>query len=585
MQNDHRQINTSRPGIQIAIWLLFTAVIVSIILLAWVPPVSRDALTHHLAVPKLYLQQGSIHEIPGVTFSYYPMNVDLLYMIPLYFGNDIIPKFIHFVFALATAWLIFSYLRKRLDPVWAAGGALFFLSVPIIVKLSITVYVDLGLVFFSTAALMGLFKWIENRFKLKYLIISAICCGLALGTKYNALIVLFLLTVFVPLLYILQTKNEADGVNTASSPGPQNQQLRAVGAGVVFCLIALAIFSPWMIRNYIWQNNPVYPLYHNFFKPQTIAEPAAVDGAGQGADNLKPAGNKKASSGWGPFAIRKIIHGEEGWEIALIPIRIFFQGRDDDPRYFDGKLNPFLFLLPFFAFFHGRKNPRLLRIEKKFLLAYSILFILYAYLKTDMRIRYIAPVIPPLVILSTFGLYRIHKLIAPKAVRGSRQAAQAVVLALIAGILIFNASYIIQQFKIVDPFSYISGRIDRDAYITRYRPEYTVIQYANSHLGADAKLLVLFMGNRRYYSDREMLFGHRLFLNTVKKADSAKALLKVLQQRGLTHLLIRYDLFNRWSDKQFNDREKMILRTFFDVDVKALVSENGYGLFELADSH
>ncbi|MEJ2284952.1 MAG: hypothetical protein P8X85_15315, partial [Desulfobacterales bacterium] len=240
---------------------------------------------------------------------------------------------------------------------------------------------------------------------------------------------------------------------------------------------------------------------------------------------------------------------------------------------------------PFFAFFHGRKNPRLLRIEKKFLIAYSILFILYAYLKTDMRIRYIAPVIPPRVILSTFGLYRIHKLIAPKVVRGSRQAAQAVVLALIAGILIFNASYIIQQFKIVDPFSYISGRIDRDAYITRYRPEYTVIQYANSHLGADAKLLVLFMGNRRYYSDREMLFGHRLFLNTVKKADSAKALLKVLQQRGLTHLLIRYDLFNRWSDKQFNDREKMILRTFFDVDVKALVSENGYGLFELADSH
>ena len=202
--------------IKIALLLLFVALIGAIILLSWVPPVSRDALTHHLAVPKLYLQQGGIHEIPSITFSYYPMNLDLLYMVPLYFGNDIIPKFIHFVFALLSAWLIYSYLKKRIDRLWALGGALFFLSLPIIVKLSITVYVDLGLVFFSTASLMGLFKWIESRFQLKYLILSAFCCGLALGVKYNGLIVLFLLTVFVPLLYKQQANTGAAGKNAVS---------------------------------------------------------------------------------------------------------------------------------------------------------------------------------------------------------------------------------------------------------------------------------------------------------------------------------------------------------------------------------
>ena len=105
--------------------------IVAIVILSWVPPVSRDALTHHLAVPKLYLQHGGIYEIPSIVFSYYPMNLDLLYMIPLYFGNDIAAKFIHFIFALLTAWLIFSYLRKRLDTGWALVGALFFLSLPL----------------------------------------------------------------------------------------------------------------------------------------------------------------------------------------------------------------------------------------------------------------------------------------------------------------------------------------------------------------------------------------------------------------------------------------------------------------------
>ena len=133
-------------------------------LLASVPPVSRDALTHHLVVPKLYLQHGKMVELPAIPFSYYPMNLDLLYILPLYFGNDIVPKFIHFLFALMTAGLLFGFLKKRSGTLYALFGCLMFLSTPVIVKLSITVYVDLGLVFFSTAALIYLIKWSETDF-------------------------------------------------------------------------------------------------------------------------------------------------------------------------------------------------------------------------------------------------------------------------------------------------------------------------------------------------------------------------------------------------------------------------------------
>jgi len=555
----------------------------SIIVLSMVPPVSRDALTHHLAVPKLYLEHGGIYEIPSLKFSYYPMNLDLIYMIPLYFGNDIVPKFIHFAFGLLTAGLIFSYLRKRLDGIWAGGGALFFLSLPIIVKLSITVYVDLGLVFFSTASLMSLFKWRQSRFQLKYLILSAVCCGLALGVKYNGLIVLFLLTVFVPLLYKLQADADAAEKNTISIKSSLLRQLRAVGSGIIFCLIALMVFSPWMIRNYIWKDNPVYPLYNSFFNPQKVAM-APGPGAAVKPDaeeNIISPENKKKSSSWGPLAIRKVIYREAWWEIALIPVRIFFQGRDDDPRYFDGKLNPFLFLLPIFAFFQLKMNPKDVKVEKKFLFSFAILFILYAYFKTDMRIRYIAPAIPPLVILSTFGFYRIHTFIARQWSQGRGQGAQIAVVLLAAVIFSFNGRYIIHQFKLVDPFSYISGRVERDAYITRFRPEYTIIQYANRHLAADAKLLVLFMGNRRYYSDRELIFSRNLFRKIVKKAGSAQAIFKDLQKRGFSHLLIRYDLFNTWTDKQFSHPEKKMLKVFFDRNAKPVLSRNGYGLFKL----
>ena len=129
--------------------LLIVGMIIVVVLMASVPPVSRDALVHHLAVAKLYLLHGGIYEIPSLDFSYFPMNLELLYMIPLSLGNDIIPKYMHFLFGLATAGLIFFYLKKRINTIYGLCGSLFFLSIPVIVKLSITVYVDLGLIFFQ----------------------------------------------------------------------------------------------------------------------------------------------------------------------------------------------------------------------------------------------------------------------------------------------------------------------------------------------------------------------------------------------------------------------------------------------------
>ena len=326
---------TLRFGLILSLVVLVCAVCV----LAWVPPVSRDALTHHLAVPKLYLQNGGMVELPAIGFSYFPMNLDLLYLIPLYFGNDILPKFIHFAFGLLTAGIIFKYLKKRLNTNYGLLGALVFLSIPVILKLSITVYVDLGLVFFTTAALIYLFKWNEAPSVKRYLIISAVFCGLALGTKYNGLVALALLTLFVPFMYL--KSNDATG----------QSQLKALGWMTVYFVVALIVFSPWMIRNLIWTGNPVFPLYRNVFQTDQAVASKVL------SDDLQAEIDKRTED-WNHFAVRHIIYKESWSEIALIPIRIFFQGKDNDPKYFDGKLNPFLLILPVFAFYPRRQtNP------------------------------------------------------------------------------------------------------------------------------------------------------------------------------------------------------------------------------------
>jgi hypothetical protein len=546
-----------------ALLSLLATIIISVILLSWVPPISRDALVHHLNVPKLYIEHGGIYEIPSMPFSYYPMNLDLIYLIPLYLGNDIVPKLIHFGFALLTAWLIFRYLKRRLNATYAILGAVFFLSIPIIVKLSITVYVDLGLIFFSTASLLLLLKWIETGFQLRFLALSAGLCGLAIGTKYNGLIFFFLMTLFVPFLYSRYSQNRSGSF------------IRPVGYGILFFTVALLVFSPWMIRNYHWKGNPVYPLYNNWFNPPAAPSKEIV------SDNAEKKG------GVSLFTYRTLAHGEPWWQIALLPIRIFFEGKDGSDQYFDGKLNPFLLILPIFAFWRIREGPKTLGREKKIFLVFAILFFAFAFFSTVLRIRYILPIIPPLVILSVFGIRNIAE-----AVKGFRSLAGrktgSVILSLAVMLLLaINALYVIDQFRYVAPFSYLTGAVTRDEYITQYRPEYPAMQYVNKNLPPESRLLFIFLGKRGYYCDRDYIPDthgqvNRLY-QLIKNSNTPHQVWLDLKKMGVTHLMIQIGVFNGWVNDLFDVEKRKFVKAFFTKHVSLLYSENGVGVFRLTE--
>lgn len=533
-----------------------TLAVVSLVsLMASVPPVSRDALTHHLYIPKLYLQHGGIFEIPQVKFSYYPMNLDLLYLAALSFGNDILPKFIHFSFGLATAWLIYRYLRRRINTEYALLGSLMFLSIPVIVCQSTIVYVDLGLVFFLFVALVYLFKWIEAGFHGRPLVISAVFCGLALGTKYNGLIGLLLLGLFVPLIY---ARHHAD----ESAHGR-----KAVGWSVMYVLIALLLFSPWLVRNMIWTGNPLYPLYQNMFcASEQIESPAEEDPEEETAMN--------------PWQIRRYVHGESGLEIALIPLRVFFQGRDDDPKYFDGRANPFLLILPIFAFFGIRSNPPQVRTEKWLMMGFSALFLLFACVQAVIRIRYFAPIFPPLTILSMYGLNHVQKTLLTTNPKFSLLSQRVILFAIVFVMLGLNAKYIFERFQYVQPLGYLTCKVSRDEYIQKFRPEYASMQYANRHLTRQDRILGVYIGNRGYYSDIDIIFSLKLLRELAGKAENPQDIPDSLKNRGITHLLVNYELFNVWV-KDYSLHEKQMLKDFFEKFTVTVFSKDKNGLLRM----
>ncbi len=529
---------------------------VAIILMSLVPPVSRDALVHHLAVPKLYIEHGGIYEIPFMDFSYFPMNLDLLYMIPLYLGNDIAPKLIHFCFALLTALLIFCYLKKRAGLIYGISGALFFLSIPVIVKLSITAYVDLGVIFFSFASLLLILKWIKEEFKLRYLFYSGLMCGLALGTKYSSLITFILLTLFIPFIYSRFNGNK------------KRLLVNSLLACIVFAVTSLAVFSPWMIRNCYWKGNPVYPLYNKVFNPP------APSRQNTNVTNTE----KKVAQNKGLFTYRHFIYGESGFEIALLPLRIFYQGEDDDPQFFDGRLNPFLLILALLSFIGLKNNPVLLKTEKNIMFVFSILFIFIAMFTTVMRIRYIAPVIPPLTVLSILG---IKALLEKSRCLTFRKAENILVMSacfLFIISLALNSVYIVKLFRRVNPVPYITGSVSRDEYISRHVVEYPVIKYVNENLPLDSKVFFIYLGRRGYYCDRDYYYNNGLLHRIIKKADRADEILTELQKRGITHLLISFPVFDKWVKENCPIQKLDMIKRFFTEHTVSTFYKNGIGL-------
>jgi hypothetical protein len=510
----------------------------------------------------MYLSHGGIYEIPSMHFSYFPMNLDLLYLLPLYFKNDIAAKYIHFVFALLTAGLLYRYLKDVLSRTYGLVGALFFLTIPIIVKLSVTVYVDLGLIFFSWACIYFFLKWHDSRFNLRYLIFSAVACGFALGTKYNGLILLFILVAMVPVAYSVK-------INKAVSNRDRRQRYRNSFKGLqwsaVFLVVALMVFSPWMLRNMIWKQNPVFPLYKSIFNSYQ----------NQKYRNLQKEKDPPKSAFW----MRRYIYKESLTQTLFIPIRIFFQGRDNNPQYFDGKLNIFLLLLPFFSVVRLRGSPlETLTFHQIVFCIFSILFLLFVLFKADFRIRYMAPAIPPLVVLSVFGLRNLVHIVSVRnlVVKRVGWAGISLVILIMFGL---NASYIKGQYAYIQPLKYLTGKVDRDSYITHFRKEHPVIRHANQMLPKDAKVLCLSIGDRTYYLNRSAHLAED-FYSPVENGFSEELLLKRLMRYQTTHIILDKTTLSNWA-RHLSQQDRTAFERVFRNHTKLLFAKNNVYLLEL----
>ena len=524
------------------------------VILCLMPPVSRDALIHHLAIPKLWLRHGGFFETPWTLFSYFPMNVDLLYLLPLLFGNDRVPAFIHLLFGWGTGYLVYRYLKDQAGKVWGLLGLLLFVSTPMVIRLSITAYVDLGMIFFTTASVLAYLRWRDGGYEdVKWLLLAAVCMGLAAGTKYSALISWLFLSGAVCFLYARDT----------------GKQLQAIRWGLIFSLVALVTVSPWLVKNLVLKGNPIYPLMDNVF--------SFIHGGRETAAFLA-AGGVERGEGYSLLRSRTLVYGEEIWQILLLPLRICFEGRDHSPQHFDGILNPLFALAIPFAFVGSRKGHRC------FFLLFMVIVFSLSVLVVDLRIRYILPTVPFMTILAVMGIRNGTEWLAGRRQTALRLAGVAVFFA-VALLLAANLVYLGHQFKGIRPLPYILGEESHDEFLSRQVGSYPATAYVNRELPDDAVVYLLYTSGRGYYLDRDYIYHVGLEAAIVKamvrsSADAA-TLAAFLRSLGGTHLLVRDELLMKALEDNFPDETVRGVLEKLALCLTKVYESNGHAVYEI----
>jgi len=506
------------------------------IILNLTPPISRDALIHHLAVPKLWLKHGGFYEIHWADYSYYPMFINLLYLISLYFKNDIAPKFIHLAFGLGTGWLIYLYLKQKFDRNWSLLGVVIFFTTPIVIWLCTSAYIDLGMTFFTTGSVLAFIKWRDSEYaKFKWLLISSCCMGMAIGSKYNALIAWVILNLILMLSYAKDTQ----------------RQIATLKYGITFFLITAIVGSPWYLKNFIQTGNPFYPLFESFFQSlhhqpvQEIIRHQASEKIGRLSF----------------FKMREVMYGETFWETLLIPIRMFFQGADNSYRYFQGILNPILIIFSPFILLNKKY-----RRDKYLFAFFSIIFIFMAYFLTEKQVRYILPTIPFLSILAVMGIKDLTDKLNAETFLSSlrfhenvKSIFRIVLFASVSILLASNFFYLRDRMHIIKPFPFVFGKETREDFLKRHLLHYDAVKYINTHLSDDVIIFTTFLGRRGYYLNKayknDRSFGRSALKHMVSNSVGEEKFKKFIKSMGVTHILMRTDLVDKYLQDNFTVEE------------------------------
>jgi len=198
-------------------------------------------LTVEKTIPAFHLETNKYYGIyyPPLLYSYVAYLFSLTGKFYISIAHSVT------IFFSASTFLLLLKFKKKKEIISVASFLLFFNN--IFFRTNSSVLQEIPLLFFTTCAFYYFFEYLENKNKEDFILL-AISCSLCSLTKYSGIIISLIF--FCWILYKRMNKNLV----------------------LIFILFQIPI-ALWMLRNYYYYENPVFPLLNKYiggkfyFKP------------------------------------------------------------------------------------------------------------------------------------------------------------------------------------------------------------------------------------------------------------------------------------------------------------------------------
>ncbi len=205
---------------------------------AMAPEVSPDGAGYHLGLVSRYLREHGFVRITDNMYAAMPGGVEMLFLFAYAFGKHSAAAVVHLAFFAALVWQVFSYARRRGFPLAGACAALLVFASPVAGIDAASAYNDVAVAAIAFTLFHLLQIWDEERTP-RLLAAIGLVAGFAFAAKYTAWPAVAYAVGFV--LF----KNR-----------------KAVLPVAACAAIAIA---PWLLKNWIYLQNPVAPLFNRQF--------------------------------------------------------------------------------------------------------------------------------------------------------------------------------------------------------------------------------------------------------------------------------------------------------------------------------
>ena len=459
---------------------------------ALAPPTEADALVYHLAIPAKYVRAGRIVDVPYNIYSYLPFGLQMLYTAGLVLdGSGIVAALVHYGYGILTLLAIYALGRRYFSPAVGLWGALFFVSVPLVMQQMSVPMVDLGPTLYFTLAILALLRYWESQ-AFRWTLLAGAFAGLTIGAKLQPLFLVAALGVVFSVV-CLATQRET----------PLARRGRPV---IAFGVMAMVVASPWFIKNWWYTGNPVYPQLYDVF----------------GGANWSPTLAQLLEQHINSKAV-----GYDLYTFLITPWLMLAQSGNINMGYFSFAFVPFAYGWP--------RRRRLWWAALALVAVFYVLWFFFVY----QRQRHFIYLLPVLCVLAGAGLEWL--LAYAPLQRWAHWCLQA--LTLVSLMALLGLAFVYQR-KVIPVALGLEGR---EAYLDKYGYIQEPYRWANTNLPPGSRILVHDLWDLTFYLNVDYVLGNPLKQGYIDygQMQSPEDLLRRLQELGVTHLFMVGEVYSR----------------------------------------